>query len=136
MCRQLWQPKNNFIFVHFYRDVLHCLVRPCVKWSLTGGLKQKILKLSAEKVVTVAYGGGRSREVSVWGFDWGHFWCFGSVFKFLHSCHIYSLRKHMENISSITIICGMTYSKHLCQSFHSHLLFFFTCLSTLHSKIM
>ena len=37
--------------------VLHCLVRPCVRWSLTGGWKQyKILKLSAEKVVAVAYG--------------------------------------------------------------------------------
>ena len=62
--------------------------------------------------------------VSVWGFDWEHFWCFGSVFKFLHSCHIHSLWKHMENISSITIICCMTYSKHLCQSLHCHLLFF------------
>ena len=56
MCRQLWQPKNKFPFVHFY-DVLHSLVRPCVKWSFSGGKKQKkILKLSAEKVVAVAYG--------------------------------------------------------------------------------
>ena len=46
----------NSLLSIFYRDVLHCLVRPCVKWSLTG---------SAEKVVTVAYRGGRLREVSV-----------------------------------------------------------------------
>ena len=56
MCRQLWQPKNKFPFVHFY-NVLHCLVRPYVKCSFSGGWKQKkILKLSAEKVVAVAYG--------------------------------------------------------------------------------
>ena len=30
----------------------------------------------------------------------------------------------LEEISSITIIFGMTYSKHLCQSFRCHLLFF------------
>ena len=56
MCRQLWQPKNKFPFVHFY-NVLHCLVRTYVKCSFSGGWKQKkILKLSAEKVVAVAYG--------------------------------------------------------------------------------
>ena len=45
--------------IHFcpFHIVLHCLVRPCGRWSLTGGWKQfKILKLSAEKVVAVAYG--------------------------------------------------------------------------------
>ena len=41
----------------------------------------------------------------------------------------------LEEISSITIIFGMTYSKHLCQSLRCHLLFF-TRLSTIHSKII
>ena len=37
--------------------------------------------------------------------------------KFFHSCHMHSPQKHLEtNISSITIICGMTYSKHLSPS--------------------
>ena len=39
------------------------------------------------------------------------------------SCHIHSLRKHVEKISSITIIFSMTYSKHLCQSLRCHLFF-------------
>ena len=50
---------NSQRIIHFcpFYTVLHCLVRPCVRWSLTGGWKQyKILKLSAEKVVAVAYG--------------------------------------------------------------------------------
>ena len=50
---------NSQRIIHFCRfyTVLHCLVRPCVRWSLTGGWKlYKILKLSAEKVVAVAYG--------------------------------------------------------------------------------
>ena len=38
---------------------------------------------------------------------------------------MHSLWKHLEtNISSITIICGMTYSKHLCKSLRCHLHFF------------
>ena len=45
--------------------------------------------------------------------------------KFFHSCHMHSLQKHLEtNISSITIICSMTYSKHLSQSLLYHRHFF------------
>ena len=45
--------------------------------------------------------------------------------KFSHSCHMHSLQKHLEtNISSITIICSMTYSKHLRQSLLYHRHFF------------
>ena len=44
---------------------------------------------------------------------------------FFHSCHMHSLQKHLEtNISSITIICSMTYSKHLRQSLLYHRHFF------------
>ena len=45
--------------------------------------------------------------------------------KFFHSCHMHSPQKHFENnISSITIICSMTYSKHLSQSLLCHPHFF------------
>ena len=45
--------------------------------------------------------------------------------KFFHSCHMHSPQKHLENnISSITIICGMTYSKKLSQSLRCHRHFF------------
>ena len=41
------------------------------------------------------------------------------------SCHMHSPQKHLEtNISSITIICSMTYSKHLSQSLRCHPHFF------------
>ena len=41
--------------------------------------------------------------------------------KFFHSCDMHSPQKHLENnISSITIICGMTYSKNLSQSLGCH----------------
>ena len=45
--------------------------------------------------------------------------------KFFHSSHMHSLQKHLEtNISSIIIICSMTYSKHLSQSLLYHRHFF------------
>ena len=45
--------------------------------------------------------------------------------KFFHSCHMHSPQKHLEsNISSITIICGMTNSKNLSQSLPCHRHFF------------
>ena len=41
------------------------------------------------------------------------------------SCHMHSPQKHLKtNISSITIICSMTYSKHLSQSLRCHPHFF------------
>ena len=43
---------------------------------------------------------------------------------------MHSLRKHLENISSITIICGMTYSKYLWQSLRCHLHFFHSSFSS------
>ena len=45
--------------------------------------------------------------------------------KFFHSCHMHSPQKHLKsNISSITIICGMTNSKNLSQSLPCHRHFF------------
>ena len=45
--------------------------------------------------------------------------------KLFHSCHMHSLKKHLEaNVSSITIICSMTYSKRLSQSLLCHRHFF------------
>ena len=45
--------------------------------------------------------------------------------KFFHSCHMHSPQKHLEtNISSITIICGMIYSKHVSQSLRCYRHFF------------
>ena len=51
------------------------------------------------------------------------------LLKFFHSYHMHSLRKHLESITSITLICGMTYSKHLFLSLCCHLDFCFTYLS-------